>query len=101
MEGRRSGDNLHVLLRTSILERQILLWKRAHHVEQKASGDDGASLAPILNSYSHPNPNLHVGGLELGLAVVHVDHHAGQRLDRTPTRHATHRDSEVLEERFP
>jgi hypothetical protein len=100
VELRRTRHDLHVLLRASVLERQVVLRQRANHVEEQAAWDDGLAGRRIGGLERNANAELHVGGLELRLSVVHAEEDAGERGNGTTRGRAAHSDAESSEERF-
>ena len=74
--------------------------KRADDVEQQAAGDDGLAGGRVGGLERHAHAELHVGGLELGRAVLHAEEDAGERGNGTAGGRAAHGDAEASEERF-
>ncbi|MEJ7718079.1 MAG: hypothetical protein WKF31_08995 [Thermoleophilaceae bacterium] len=94
MEARRSGHHLDVLLGGAVLERELILGHGANHVEEEPAGQHDAALALDRRLRAHPDPELHVGGLELEAIGIGSDQHPGQSLDRATGGRPAHGDAE-------
>ena len=97
VELRGARDDLDVLLRGPVLERQLVLRQRADDVEQQAPRQHDRALPLGRSFHLHTDADLHIGGLELHRAGVGAYEDAGQRLDRAAGGHAANRDAELIQ----
>src|SRR5436305_5983934 len=65
VEPRWPRHQLDVLLARAVLERQLVLRKRANDVEQQAAGQDGGALTLDVRVDANADAELHVSGLKL------------------------------------
>ena len=66
----------------------------------QAPGDDRLAGRRVRGFEGYANAELHIGGLELGLVVVHAEQHAGEGGNGTTRGCAAHGDAKSSEERF-
>src|SRR4051794_32283167 len=101
VEARRPADHLDVALLRAVLERQVVLWERAHDVEQQSprQNDHAGPFDGGLGANAHAE--FHVGGLQLHAAFLRLEADAGERLDRATRGDAANGDAETADELFP
>ena len=66
VERRRAGDDLEVLLGAAQLERHRVRGQRSHDIEEQPSRNDHLARSLYLRLQRHSQPNLRVGGEQLG-----------------------------------
>ena len=100
MEAGTARDDLHVLLRAAVLERELVLRKGPHDVEEEPAGKDDGAVLGLCGRHADPDPHLHVGRLELQLASLDSKEDAGEGLDGAAGGRSPYGDPKSGQERF-
>jgi hypothetical protein len=100
MEPSRPAYKLHILLRASVLECQLIFWKGTNHVEQQAAGNNRDPGRRLRRLEANAEPQLHVGCLKFRASLLNAQENARQRLNGTSRGSTAHGDAETREKRF-